>query len=130
MKSILAESLRGSLEEERKVVREKNYSNFKNDKFAKADKIFSDESEFFNKHVTNNINKVVRDTFTISIKDYELINLCKTRLLTKHYSANKSEIVRAGLIVLSQMSDEDILSAIQNVEKIKTGRPRNSNCTI
>ncbi|WP_341763556.1 hypothetical protein [Candidatus Tisiphia endosymbiont of Beris chalybata] len=127
MKEVLAKSLRGSLEEERRAAKKKNYYNFTNDKFAKADQIFESDSKFPNQDTsTNNANKVIRDTFTISVKDYELINLCKNKLLTKHYSANKSEIVRAGLIVLSQMSDEDMLLSIQKVEKIKTGRPKNT----
>lgn len=123
MKDVLAKSLRGSLEEERRSVKKKNYCNFTNDKFAKADQIFESDSKFLS---PNNANKVIRDTFTISVKDYELINLCKNKLLTKHYSANKSEIVRAGLIVLSQMSEEDMLLSVKKVEKIKTGRPKNT----
>ena len=36
---------------------------------------------------------------------------------------NKSEILRAGLIALSRMTDEQLEAAMGKVERVKPGRP-------
>ena len=53
-----------------------------------------------------------------------LIELCKTKLLENKVSATKSEIIRAGLIILSKLTDKELVSSIKLVEKIRTGRPK------
>ncbi len=65
---------------------------------------------------------MIRDSFTCPIKDYEIID--KTRLrLAKHGSiGNKAEVIRAGLIALDGMSDEDLVEIFSRVEKLKPGR--------
>jgi hypothetical protein len=50
--------------------------------------------------------------------------LCKTKLLENKISVTKSEIIRAGLIVLSKLADTELINSIKLVEKIKTGRPK------
>lgn len=68
--------------------------------------------------------KVVRDSFTMPQNDYELITLLKKRSLQSGIETNKSEILRAGLLALNQMTEQDFLDKIENVEKVKTGRPK------
>jgi len=68
--------------------------------------------------------KVVRDSFTMPQTDYELITLLKKRSLESGIEITKSGILRAGLLALNQMSEGDFLNKIGNVEKIKTGRPK------
>ncbi len=68
--------------------------------------------------------KVVRDSFTMPQSDYELITALKNRSLKSGIQTTKSEILRAGLLALSQMTETEFVSNIENVEKIKTGRPK------
>lgn len=68
--------------------------------------------------------KVVRDSFTMPQADYELIKLLKKRSLKSGIETNKSEILRAGLMALNQMTEDDFLNKIETVEKVKTGRPK------
>jgi hypothetical protein len=68
--------------------------------------------------------KVVRDSFTMPQADYELITALKNRSLNSGVQTTKSEILRAGLLALEQMNDADFLNKLRIVEKIKTGRPK------
>jgi hypothetical protein len=68
--------------------------------------------------------KVVRDSFTMPQTDYELITTLKKRSLESGIQATKSEILRAGLLALNQMTEVEFVSKIETVEKIKTGRPK------
>ena len=67
--------------------------------------------------------KVIRDSFTLPSGDYELIAALRQRCLNLALNATKSEVIRAGLHVLMSSSDDDLVNAIDNLEKIKTGRP-------
>ena len=71
--------------------------------------------------------KVIRDSFSLPPDDYELIAQIKQRCLGLAISANKSEVIRAGLHALTHLCDEDLCSVVQDLEKVKTGRPRESN---
>lgn len=68
--------------------------------------------------------KVVRDSFTMPQADYDLITALKTRSLNSGVQTTKSEILRAGLLALEQMNEADFLARLSIVEKIKTGRPK------
>jgi hypothetical protein len=70
--------------------------------------------------------RVIRDSFSLPASDYGLISTLRNRGLKAGVHATKSELVRAGLRVLVQMTDAQFVSAIQTVEKIKTGRPSGS----
>lgn len=70
------------------------------------------------------VEKVVRDSFTMPQTDYELIATLKNRSLNSGVAATKSEILRAGLLALEQMDETDFLDKIRTIEKIKTGRPK------
>lgn len=70
--------------------------------------------------------KVVRDTFTMPRSDYEKIATLTQRCLNAGVLVNKSELLRAGLILLEAASDEHLRAAASAVEKIKTGRPPKS----
>jgi len=67
--------------------------------------------------------KVVRDSFTIPKPEFEKIDALKKRALTLGVSVKKSELLRAGLLVLSGMSDTALKAAVANVPVLKTGRP-------
>ena len=67
--------------------------------------------------------KVVRDSFTIPKPEFEKIDALKKRALALGVSVKKSELLRAGLLVLSGMSDAALKAAVANVPVLKTGRP-------
>lgn len=67
--------------------------------------------------------KVVRDSFTLPESDYEKITVLKERCLGLAKNVTKSEIVRAGLYALEALSEGQLLSVVEKLEKVKTGRP-------
>ena len=67
--------------------------------------------------------KVIRDTFSLPVDDYELIALIQQRCLHSAMNVTKGEVVRAGLKLLHALQDEKLLQALESVEKIKPGRP-------
>ena len=67
--------------------------------------------------------KLVRDSFTIPEREYAQIAVLKQRVLALGQEVKKSELLRAGLSALVQMSDGQLKDALARLEKIKTGRP-------
>ena len=67
--------------------------------------------------------KVVRDSFTIPKAEYAQIAALKKRALTMGLDIKKSELIRAGLALLSAASDAALRKALGNVPTLKTGRP-------
>ncbi len=67
--------------------------------------------------------KLVRDSFTFPEDDYALLGALKQRLLTAGREVKKSELLRAGLAVLSAMPTESLLQALDGIDKLKPGRP-------
>lgn len=67
--------------------------------------------------------RVIRDSFTMPKADYELIAELKKRAIKLGLSATKSELVRAGLRALTQISDERLTTVLEKLDKVKTGRP-------
>ncbi|BFG80091.1 hypothetical protein PTKU46_81250 [Paraburkholderia terrae] len=70
--------------------------------------------------------KVVRDTFTMPRADYEKIAVLKQRCLDAGVAVKKSELVRAGLLLLTSEPTKRLLAAVKEVEPVKTGRPPKS----
>ena len=68
--------------------------------------------------------KLVRDSFTIPKDEYAVLDTLKDRATTLAHPVKKSELLRAGLKVLAGLSDSALLSALQAVPSIKTGRPK------
>jgi len=71
----------------------------------------------------NGAGKVIRDSFTIPEDEYEMISRIKKRCMKAGVSANKSEILRAGLAALDEMSDRELAQAFRRLVRVKTGRP-------
>ena len=67
--------------------------------------------------------KVLRDSFTMPKSDYAKLAELKQRCLDAGVHIKKSEILRAGLLLLAASSPKQLLSAVSKVEAIKTGRP-------
>lgn len=69
--------------------------------------------------------KLVRDSFTFPETDYAQIAIIKQRALTAGREVKKSEVLRAGLAVLSALSEADLMSALDGIDRLKLGRPGN-----
>lgn len=67
--------------------------------------------------------KPVRDSFTFPADDYALLAELKQRALKAGHEIKKSELLRAGLLTLAAMNEQDLVTAMAGVERIKTGRP-------
>lgn len=68
-------------------------------------------------------NKVIRDSFSFPEYDYRKISELKKTCLALGIHVKKSEILRAGLSLLTQANQKDLIKAVENVEKVQTGRP-------
>lgn len=70
--------------------------------------------------------KLVRDSFTFPKDEYQAIAGLKQKALSLQHSAKKSEILRAGLMLLNGLNDKAFLAALAKVPALKTGRPAKS----
>jgi len=70
--------------------------------------------------------KLIRDSFTFPKDEYQAIAGLKQKALGLKHNAKKSEILRAGLKLLSSLNDKAFLAALTNVPALKTGRPAKS----
>ena len=67
--------------------------------------------------------RVIRDSFTLPTGDYQLIAAVRQRCLKSAININKSEVIRAGLHALMEMPEEALAELVNNLEKVKPGRP-------
>ena len=70
--------------------------------------------------------KVIRDSFSFPEQDYLKISELKKTCLAEGIHVKKSEILRAGLHLLTQLNVDELKKAVDQVEKIQTGRPNSS----
>lgn len=90
------------------------------EKAAKAKAAAKESKE---KKVAAKKPKLVRDSFTFPETDYAQIAALKQRALNAGREIKKTEVLRAGLALLSGLSDGDLLSALDGIDKLKPGRP-------
>lgn len=69
-------------------------------------------------------HKLVRDSFTIPKDEYSVLVGLKQRAGKLAHHARKSEILRAGVRLLSALPDAGFLTALKAVPSLKTGRPK------
>lgn len=67
--------------------------------------------------------KMERDSFTMPKVEYAQFSVLKERLINLGQPAKKSELLRAGIMQLSAMTDAALKAAMTKVPAIKTGRP-------
>jgi hypothetical protein len=67
--------------------------------------------------------KVVRDSFTIPKNEFVQLADMKKKALGLGLEIKKSELLRAGLMLLSSMGDAAFKKALAKVPTLKTGRP-------
>lgn len=68
--------------------------------------------------------KMERDSFTMPKTEYAQFHILKERLNKLGQPAKKSELLRAGIMQLSAMTDAALKAAMAKVPAIKTGRPK------
>ena len=67
--------------------------------------------------------KVIRDSFSFPEHDYRKISELKKTCLAAGIHVKKSEVLRAGLYLLTQLSLDELKQTVEKVEKVQTGRP-------
>ncbi len=67
--------------------------------------------------------KMTRDSYTMPESDYTKLAILKKKCLEAGIHVKKSELIRAGIIRLSKLTNAALLNAVAQVEVIKTGRP-------
>jgi hypothetical protein len=67
--------------------------------------------------------KVVRDSFTIPKPEFTQIAEMKKRALSLGVDIKKSELIRAGLQIVSGLPDASFKKALAAIPTVKTGRP-------
>lgn len=115
-KKDMKSALGASLKAEERAVR---------DRFEKAESVIGGgkSSSRTEQPPSNGASKVIRDSFTIPADEYELISRVKKRCMKAGISANKSEVLRAGLAALETMADKDLANLFAKLQRVKTGRP-------
>ena len=68
--------------------------------------------------------KMERDSFTMPKTEYAQFHVLKERLNKLGQPTKKSELLRAGIMQLSAMTDAALKAALTKVPAIKTGRPK------
>jgi hypothetical protein len=67
--------------------------------------------------------KVIRDSFSFPEKDYLKISELKSTCLAAGIHVKKGEILRAGLHLLTKLNLDELKHAVEQIEKVQTGRP-------
>lgn len=67
--------------------------------------------------------KMERDSFTMPKVEYAQFAVLKERLIKLGKPAKKSELLRAGIMQLTAMTDAALKATMTKVPTIKTGRP-------
>lgn len=71
------------------------------------------------------VSPIVRDSFTMTAADQELLKKCKRDAVTSgRDSTKKSEIVRAALRHFASLAASTQLMELNGLDPVKTGRPR------
>ena len=69
-------------------------------------------------------HKLVRDSFTIPKSEYAVLDQLKQRAMRLARPTKKGELLRAGIVALSVMTDAAFLAALGKIPSLKTGRPK------
>jgi len=70
------------------------------------------------------VPKVIREAFTIPEAEHLQIEAIRVQMLAGALAVSKSEVLRAGLLLLSEADDEAKRAVFERLERVKTGRPK------
>jgi hypothetical protein len=91
---------------------------------TKIEKNSADKKERKASEKTKPNVKVIRDSFTMPQSDYSKIAELKMLCLKEGMHVKKSELLRAGILLLSQLNTAQLKKTIAQIAHIKTGRPK------
>ena len=66
---------------------------------------------------------LVRDSFTMPTGEHQLIDQLKKKIRLLGSDVKKSELIRAGITLLNTLPNDALISAINAIPNLKTGRP-------
>lgn len=70
------------------------------------------------------VARVIREAFTVPEIEHGQIEAIRAQMLSRAVAVSKSEVLRAGLLLLFE-ADEDARRAVfDRLERVKTGRPK------
>ena len=97
--------------QEDKQTQQKKVSVNLNERFARAEEAFSTH-----KGRKERIHKAL---ITLPTSDYKLIDEMKIRAAGMRFLLNKSEVVRAGLRALKNLSDQEFKNVVDNIDNLQ-----------
>jgi len=68
--------------------------------------------------------KMVRDSFTFPSTEHARLLELKKRVIALGHEIKKGELIRIGIALIATMNDKQLLGVVSQVEKLKTGRPK------
>ncbi|MDD5266237.1 MAG: hypothetical protein PHO08_03805 [Methylococcales bacterium] len=90
---------------------------------AKEVEAFENDTKAAVKKIKTVKAKVIRDSFSFPEIDYLKISELKSICLAAGIHVKKGEIIRAGLHLLTKLNLDELKQAVEQVEKVQTGRP-------
>ncbi|NLF54029.1 MAG: hypothetical protein GX576_06475 [Thauera phenolivorans] len=66
--------------------------------------------------------KVVRDSFSLPKREHALIKTLRTRLATSGRLASKSEVLRAGLVLLAERTGDELALLVESLAVVPKGK--------
>lgn len=70
--------------------------------------------------------KLVRDSFTMPEQEYALLGQVKKACLKAGFEIKKSELLRIGVALISQIDMATLQNVLASLPQLKTGRPKNA----
>ena len=68
--------------------------------------------------------KLVRDSFTMPEHEYEVLGQVKKACLKAGFEIRKSELLRIGVALISQLDMATLQNVLASLPQLKTGRPK------
>ena len=70
------------------------------------------------------VPRVIREAFTIPETEHTQIETIRAQLLSQAIAVNKSEVMRAGLLLLAEADVDTQRQIFERLERVKTGCPK------
>ena len=68
--------------------------------------------------------RLVRDSFTMPEREYELLGQVKKACLKAGFEVKKSELLRIGVALIGQLDLATLQNVLASLPQLKTGRPK------
>lgn len=92
-------------------------------RFTIADETLGIDTPKANSVKKKSYQKSIRKSFSLTKTEIELILKIQDKALNKKVVLSDSEVARIGLLLLSELSDDDLASLSKRLEKTPLGRP-------